>query len=742
MDASAIEHAPARAKALSRRGFRSIGVAAGGGLFLDAHIPGLAQAQAPAQPPAPVTDIRAYITIAPDGVVTIVNKNPECGQGIKTMLPMLIAEELDVDWKNVRVVQADADPAKFFPRQVAGGSTATPQNWLPMRRVGAAGRAVLVEAAAQTWGVPAAECTTMPGMVMHKASNRSLGYGALAAKAATLSAPNLEQVALKDPKTFHIIGKFTANVDGQAVVTGKPLFGIDITVPGMKYAVYQKCRVFGGSCRNANFDVVKAQPGVRQAFMIDGGTDLTGLLSGIAVVADSWWQADKARKLLEVDWNEGPTAAMSSEGFAKQAAAFSAGAPQTNLRKDGDVDAALSGAAKVVEAQYTYPFVAHAPLEPQNCTARWVDDKVEIWAPTQNPEPGRAIVARTFNIKPENVTIHLIRSGGGFGRRLSNDYMVEAAAIAKQAGMPVKLVWTREDDMAHDFYRPGGFHYLKGGVDSAGKLVAWKNHFVSYGVDGKFASSADLGANEFPGRLIPNFDTGYSLIPFGMPTGPMRAPRSNALAFVMNCFIDELAHAAGKDPVDFHLSVLGDPRYVGDRNQPGGYDVARMRAVLQKAAERSGWGRKMPARTGLGIAHWFSHSGYFATVVEASVDASGRVKPIKAWSVGDVGSQIVNPSGAENQAQGCVIDGLGQTLGQAITFAQGRTEQKNFGDFPLIRMATAPPVDSYFLISDNPPTGIGEPALPPTPPALCNALCAATGVRIRSLPSDTALRTA
>ena len=357
----------------------------------------------------------------------------------------------------------------------------------------------------------------MPGMVMHKASNRSLGYGALAAKAATLSAPNLEQVALKDPKTFHIIGKFTANVDGQAVVTGKPLFGIDITVPGMKYAVYQKCRVFGGSCRNANFDVVKAQPGVRQAFMIDGGTDLTGLLSGIAVVADSWWQADKARKLLEVDWNEGPTAAMSSEGFAKQAAAFSAGAPQTNLRKDGDVDAALSGAAKVVEAQYTYPFVAHAPLEPQNCTARWVDDKVEIWAPTQNPEPGRAIVARTFNIKPENVTIHLIRSGGGFGRRLSNDYMVEAAAIAKQAGMPVKLVWTREDDMAHDFYRPGGFHYLKGGVDSAGKLVAWKNHFVSYGVDGKFASSADLGANEFPGRLIPNFDTGYSLIPFGMP---------------------------------------------------------------------------------------------------------------------------------------------------------------------------------------------------------------------------------
>jgi isoquinoline 1-oxidoreductase beta subunit len=392
----------------------------------------------------------------------------------------------------------------------------------------------------------------------------------------------------------------------------------------------------------------------------------------------------------------------------------------------------------VVEAAYSYPFIAHAPLEPQNCTARWVGGKVEIWAPTQNPEPGRAQVARTLGVKPEDITIHLIRSGGGFGRRLSNDYMVEAAAIAKQAGVPVKLVWTREDDMAHDFYRPGGFHYLKGGVDRAGKLTAWKNHFVSFGAEGRFASSADLGANEFPARLIPNFDTGYSLIPFGMPTGPLRAPRSNALAFVMNSFIDEMAHAAGKDPVEFHLSVLGDPRYVGERGQAGGYDVARMRAVIQKAAERAGWGRKMAPRSGLGIAHWFSHQGYFATVIEASVDAEGRVKPIKAWSVGDVGSQIINPSGAENQAQGCVIDGLAQALGQEITFAGGRTQQSNFGDFPLMRMRDAPPVDSFFLLSENPPTGIGEPALPPTPPALCNAIFAATGKRVRSLPIDPA----
>ena len=734
MDAIAIDRAPSRATGLSRRGFLSIGLAAGGGLFLDAYIPVEALAQAPAAPP--VTDIKAYITVHTDGTVTITAKNPECGQGIKTMLPMLIAEELDVDWKNVEVVQADADATVYFPRQVAGGSTGTPQNWLPMRRVGAAGRAVLVEAAAQTWGVPASQCTTTPGTVVHAASGRSLAYGALAAKAAALTPPKLEEVRLKDPKDFRIIGKFTTNVDGPAVVSGQPLFGIDITVPGMKYAVFQKCPVFGGSCMDANIDMMKAQPGVRDAFMIDGGTDLSGLLSGVAVVADSWWQADKARKLLKVEWNEGPTAAMSSEGFARQAEAFARAVPQASLRKDGDVDAALAGASKVVEAAYSYPFIAHAPLEPQNCTARWDGNKVEIWAPTQNPEPGRQLVARTLDVKPEDVTIHLIRSGGGFGRRLSNDYMVEAAAIAKQAGVPVKLVWTREDDMAHDFYRPGGFHYLKGGVDSAGRLVAWKNHFVSYGADGRFASSADLGANEFPARLIPNFDTGYSLIPFGMPTGPLRAPRSNALAFVMNSFIDEMAHAAGKDPVEFHLSVLGDPRYIGERGQPGGYDVTRMRAVIEKAAERSGWGRKLPARSGLGIAHWFSHQGYFATVIEASVDAAGRVKVDRAWSVGDIGSQVVNPSGAENQAQGCVLDGLAQALGQEITFVQGRTQQKNFGDFPLIRMASAPQVDSYFLITDNPPTGVGEPAMPPTPPALCNAIFAATGKRVRSLPID------
>ena len=727
---------------LSRRAFLATGAAVGGGLFLDAKVAMPAEAAAVAQ------TLNAYVTIAPNGIVTIVAKNPECGQGMKTMLPMLIAEELDVDWKDVRVIQADSNH-ELYGRQAAGGSEATPTSYDPMRRVGAAGRAMLVAAAADTWGVPIGECVTSAGMVRHGPTNRTLSYGQLAATAAGRAAPALESVTLKDPKNFRIIGRRTSNVDGVAVTTGQPLFGIDIAVPGMKYAVFQKCPVFGGVCMDANLDAIKALPGVRDAFMIDGGKDLVGLLSGIAIVADSWWQANRARRTLKVQWDEGASASMSSENFAGQAQALAAAPPQHSLRKDGDADAALAGAAKVVEAAYSYPFVAHASLEPQNCTAAWTGSKVEIWAPTQNPEPGRQLVARTLGIQPSDVTVHMIRSGGGFGRRLLNDYMVEAAAVARQAGMPVKLLWTREDDMQHDFYRPGGLHALKAGLDASGRLVAWKNHFVSYGVNGKFAPAAEMGATEFPARLVSDYDVGYSLLPCGMPTGSLRAPRSNAIAFVMQSFLDELAHSGGQDPLSFQLSVLGEPRLYGEpggpselvagRLPPAGFDTGRMRAVLEKVAERAGWGqRQLPPRTGMGIAHWFSHRGYFAEVVEAKVDENGRVSPLKVWVVGDVGSQIINPSGAENQVQGAVLDGLAQAMGQKITFAQGRPQQKNFNDFPLMRMRDAPPVDVFFLLTDNPPTGLGEPALPPAPPALCNAIFAATGKRVRSLPIDPA----
>jgi isoquinoline 1-oxidoreductase beta subunit len=723
---------PAR---LSRRAFLRVGVAAGGGLYLSARLPGIARAAVAGAPAVPGPALNTYVRIAPDGLVTIVAKNPECGQGIKTMLPMLIAEELDVDWKDVRIVQAMADNA-VYGRQVAGGSTATPTNWTPMRQVGAAGRQMLVEAAAQAWGVPAAECTTTAGVVHHAPSKRSMTYGQLAAKAATLPAPKLETVALKDPKAFRIIGQRVSNIDNPAVVTGQPLFGIDVTVPGMKYAVFQKCPVFYGTCTAANLDEVKALPGVVDAFMLDGGKDVGGLSSGVAIVADTWWHANQARQKLQVKWDEGAFADHSTAGYAAQAKALAARPPEKNIRKDGDVDAAFASAAKVVEAEYSYPFISHSPLEPQNCTARWGGDgKLELWAPSQNPEPGRQLVAKTLGVAPEAISIHMLRCGGGFGRRLSNDYMVEAAAIARQAGVPVKLVWSREDDMRHDLYRPGGYHYLKAGLDSSGRITAWKNHFISFGVDGKFISAADCAPTEFPARFIPNYQLDTSLMATQVPTGPLRAPRSNALAFVFQSFVDELAHAAGQDPLQFQLALLGEPRQYGEKNSREGYDSGRMRAVSELVAERSGWGkRQLPPRTGLGFAHFFSHLGYFAEVVEASVAENGQVKVNKVWVVGDVGSQIINPSGAENQVQGGVLDGLAQALGQEITFAGGRTQQSNFGEFPLMRMASAAPVDVHFHLTDNPPTGLGEPALPPAVPALCNAIFAATGKRVRSLP--------
>jgi len=721
--------------AIDRRQFLRVSTLAGGGLLIGAWLDfgrdGVLQASE-VHGAAGDFSPNAFIRIAPSGAITIMSKNPEVGQGIKTMLPMLIAEELDVDFSAITIEQAMSDPSKYGT-QVAGGSTATPTNWEPLRRAGAAGRQMLIAAAAQAWNAPATECTTASGVVYHRASNRQMTYGALSTAASALTAPELATVTLKNPKDFKIIGKAISGVDNNKVVTGKPLFGIDVTVPGMLCATYEKCRVFGGRAVSANLDEIKALPGVRHAFIIEGGTVLSGLLSGVAIVADSWWAARSARGKLRVTWDEGATAQQSTASFAAKASELFAQAPQRALRTDGDVTAAFAGAAKTVEATYEYPFLAHATLEPQNCTAHFKDNAIEIWAPTQNPQSGRVLVAKTLGIAEKDVAIHMTRSGGGFGRRLNNDYMVEAAMISKLAGAPVKVLWTREDDIQHDFYRPAGFHKLKGAVDASGKLTAWQNHFVSFSNNGTdFVASAGMDGAEFPATSIPNYALGVSTMPLGVPTGFLRAPGSNALSYVMQSFIDELAHAARKDPVQFRLDLLA----AMPTESPRGVMVAsRMKGVLELVAQKSGWGtRKLPEGTGMGVAFHFSHRGYFAEVVEATVTKAGKLTVNKVWVAGDVGSQIINPFGAINQVQGSVLDGISEALAQEITIEAGRTKQSSFADFPLIRLTQSPVVEVHFRTTEYPPTGMGEPALPPVVPALCNAIFAATGKRIRSLP--------
>ena len=758
-------------KLIARRSFLKVTATGAGGVLIGLVVEPLG-AQAPQGGrggrggggpfgPAAPPKVENYIKVAADGTVTIMAKNPEVGQGVRTMLPMLIAEELDVDWKDVKIEQTDFDATKYAG-QIAGGSTATPQNWLPMRQVGAMARAMFVTAAAQTWNVPESELTTGSGNVYHKASNRSMSYGQLAAKMATLTPPDAASVKFKDPKDYKIIGKAQVNNDIKSIVMGKPLYGIDMTVPGMLYAVYEKCGVFGGKVASHNLDEIKKLPGVKNAFVVNDRPDITdpvlpgdpGLENGIAIVADTWWAAQSARKKLQVKWDEGPRGVPehSSTVYAQKAEEINKQKPMTTTRNDGDVEAAFSSAAKVVEAAYSYPHISHAPLEPQNTTASYKDGKVEIWSTSQIPQSGRRLAAAALGIQPTDVTLHMLRGGGGFGRRLTNDYMVEAAYISKLAGAPVKLLWSREDDMAHDYYRPGGFQFLKGGVDASGKLVAWRNHFVTFGAltntpapqfgpggggppsNGpriQSVSAGAMGPTEFPQPFVPNYALHTSAQTLAIRTGSLRAPSSNAFAFVIQSFLDELAHAAGKDPVQFRLDLLSVPS-----KTPGmGFNAERMTGATKLAAEKSGWGkRNLPKGTAMGFAFHFSHAGYFAEVAEVTVN-NKKVKVNKVWVGADIGSQIINPSMAENMAQGAIIDGMSELMGQEITVKNGRVEQSNFHQHTMVRMAQAPAeIEVHFLMSNNPPTGLGEPSLPPILPAIANAIFAATGDRVRHLP--------
>lgn len=729
---------PLHFKRIGRRGFLTVSALAGGGLALGFALrsPDGSPPHAPATntPPGDGFKPNAFIRISPTGVVTLVSKQMEVGQGVKTSLPMVLAEELEVDWKDVVVEQGDLDAA--YGNQFSGASTSTLKNYQPFRVLGATARSMLITAAAQTWGVPERECHAALSAVHHRPSNRSLGYGALASRAASLPVPSGRAVKLKDPKDFKLLGTRVGGVDNQKIVRGDPLFGIDMQLPGMRCAVYEKCPVFGGQVASANLDEIKALPGVRDAFALAGIGGVLGLLPGVAIVADSTWAALSARKKLKVQWTEGATASQSWAGFAAQAEQLARQPATTVLRQDGDVPSALASAAQRVEAWYVYPFIAHAALEPLNCTASFQGGVMELWTASQSPSWALDHVSASLGLPKEKIRLHILRGGGAFGRRLSSDYVVEAAAIAQRVPAPVKLLWTREDEMQHDHYRSGGFHRVRGGVNARGEVVAWHDHSICFGRGGQAGSVLD--ANEFPGRWVDNCVLEQSVIECGIPTGAWRAPKANVHAWVVQSFIDELAHAAKRDPLEFRLALLGDKtvmRSGGFFSRGEGYQVARMRRVLETVAQRSQWGRTLPRGQAQGVAFHASYSGYVAQVAEVTVSPEGRLKVDRVVCVCDVGEQVVNLSGAEAQVQGAIVDGLSAAWFQQVDIEHGRVVQSNFNDYPLLRMADAPAViEVHFLTSDNPIGGLGEPALPPIAPAVCNAIFRATGHRIRELP--------
>lgn len=664
-----------------------------------------------------------YVRINVDGKVTIVSKNPEVGQGVKTAFPMVVAECLNVDWKNVTVEQAPLDDR--YGRQVVGGSRGTPDGWDDLRIAGTAACYLLTAAAASEWGVSPAQCKAEKGFIIHTPSGKSKAYQDLLKVAASLPVPDVSKLKLKShPSEFWLLGTFVPGVDNPKILTGQALYGCDTRLEGMLYAVYEKCATYGGRVRKANVEQIRNLPGVTHAFVVEGTNNLKGLLPGVAIVAETWWEAQSARKQLRVDWETDHSD--STEMYDSQAAVVGKEAGKT-LRTDGDVEQAFGSASKIIQASYYYPFVSHANMEPQNCTALLhKSGQLELWAPSQNPKSGRRLISKTMGIPEDRIQVNLTRVGGGFGRRLRNDFMVESAWIARETGRPVQLQWNREDDIRHDFYRPAAWHHFKAGIDSNGRMSAFDHHFVTFGANGKTVSGAGLSPGHYPAGLVPNFRLRQSIIETRVPTGPWRSPGHSAYCWAYQSFFDEVAQAAGRDQLEFRLDLLS--RSYG---KPP-LDLKRTSGTLKLAAEKAGWGqRKLGANHGMGMAFHYDHGGFVAHVAEVVADGS-NIKVLKVWSGVDVGP-IINLSGAKNQVEGAVVDAL-STAQMEITFANGAAQQSSFSDYEMLRINQAPEIECHFIQSDNPPTGLGEPPIAAVTPAISNAIFAATGKRIWELP--------
>ena len=706
----------------SRRNFLKASLLAGGGLILGVHIPGLNGSAKAAQQGISTFVPNAFLRIAKDGSVTVIGNHSEMGQGAYTSGAMTIAEELDADWTKIRVEPAPVDPAYNHPIygvQITGGSTSTWSEWDRLRKAGAAARQMLLAAAAQTWNVDPSTCRTGNGHVIHASSQRRLSYGELVEKASTLTPA--QNVTLKDPKDFKIIGKAIKRLDTPDKTNGKAVFGLDVNVPGMLVAVVARPPVFGGKLKSFNADKTKAVPGVRYVVEIE---------RGVAVVADGFWPAKLGREALEIVWDEGPRASLDSRTQREEYAGL---AKKTGVvaKNEGEAVSALSKASKKLEAIYDLPYLAHATMEPMNCVADVRADSCEIWVGTQFQSGDRDAAARDTGLKPEQVKLHTTLLGGGFGRRspLDSHVVREAVQISKTVKVPVKVVWTREDDMRGGYYRPRAYHTVSAGLDGNGKPVAWQQRIVCQSifvgtpfepavVKNGVEETAVEGAADLP-YDIPNLLVEWHQAPDGVPVFILRSVGHSHTAFVVETFVDELAHAAGKDPFEFRRALLGKhPRH---------------KRVLEFVAEKAGWGKAMSNGRGRGLAVHESFGSYVAQVAEVSISKDRGLRVHRVVCAVDCGP-VVNPNIVRAQMEGGIVFGLTAALYGEITFEKGRVRQGNFHDYPMLRMHEMPQIEVHIVPSEDKMGGAGEVGVPPVAPAVANAVFALTSKRIRRLP--------
>jgi isoquinoline 1-oxidoreductase beta subunit len=701
---------------LNRRDFLRIGVAAGGGMLIQIYLPQLSSfAESPGtQNFSP----NAFLRIGTNELVTVILGKSEMGTGIYTALPMLVAEELDADWRNVRVEAAPVDKVYFHPAfgiQMTGGSSSVTSEWERLRKAGATARAMLITAAAKKWGVDPGTCATKDGYVIHGPSNRRLSYGALATLAATLPPP--AEVRLKNPHGFTLIGRPTHRLDTAAKTNGSAQFGIDAKVPGMLTALIARPPVFGAKPSRVNDSKTKKIASVKAVVPVQ---------AGVAVVANGFWAAKLGRDALEVDWDEGPNATISTAAIREEYARL-AKTPGRVARNDGDTTQAFQRSAKQITAEYEVPYLAHATMEPLNCLVDLSADRCEIWTGTQFQSVDHAAAVKLTGLQPNQVHLHTMLLGSGFGRRGSptSEFVVEAVEIAKAVHAPVKVVWTREDDIRGGWYRPMAYDRISAGLDKDGKPIAWDHTIVSQGVlegtlfapDGKDGSSLE-GAVEMP-YAIPNVMVSLHATKLAVPVLWWRSVGNSHTGFVVESFIDELAHAAGKDPYEFRRGLLTKrPRHL---------------AALELAAEKGNWGAPLPKKHGRGIALHFSFDTYVAEVAEVSVNEQGRVRVHRVVAAVDCG-RVVNPDGVAAQVEGGIIFGLSAALKGEITLDRGRVQQGNFHDYQVLRINEAPQIEVHVVPSTEHPMGVGEPPVPPIAPAVVNAVFAATGKRVRKLP--------